>query len=321
MNLVGRNFGGGRARCTQASDPAQASRACSTHAARAAAVVGRAAAAAGCWRTEEPPHHCSACSAAVCRGRASLASSRSLAGETIATFVRLGALCSEQNYTALRHDRDWEIATAACGRMDAPQRRGTSGQRPLASPAVPSRRPPSARRCAQAQRQARAPPPVAVATACELQDPRKGSGRRLRSPRPLRGSPSPSASPTRRVEGIGRATLTEAPAVASRTASSVRLNLPWVYTIALAVVTVAGKAGDALAPALLGSQPLLLLALNANDVHLALTSTTVPVVAWTVVGMIRRLAEDPVRLFTTLARLHASVLQLKMRADACRYSS
>ena len=314
MNSVGRNF---------AADAAAPAGRCSSLHCLLAARAGRPCCCCS-WvladRGSHPITAVRAAGAAACRGRASLASSRSLAGEAIATFVRLGALCSEQNYTALRHDRDWEIATAVCGRMGAPQRRGTSERRPFASPAVPSRRPPSARRCAQAQRQARAPP-VAVATARELQDPRKGSGRRLRSPRPLRGSPSPSASPTRRVEGIGRATLTEAPAVASRTASSVRLSLPWVYTIALAVVTVAGKAGDALAPALLGSRPLLLLALNANDVHLALTSTTVPVVAWTVVGMIRRLAEDPVRLFTTLARLRASVLQLKMRADACRYSS
>ena len=140
---------------------------------------------------------------------------------------------------------------------------------------------------------------MAAATEYELQHPhnwvRKGSGRRPRPAKPRRGSPSPSAASARRFEGAGSATLLETPPVESQNASSVSLNLPWAYTIALAVVTVAGKAGDALAPALLGSQPLLLLALNANDVHLALTSTTVPVVAWTFVGMARRLAEDPVR--------------------------
>ena len=76
--------------------------------------------------------------------------------------------------------------------------------------------------------------------------------------------------------------------------NGVSLSLPWIYTAALAAVTIAGKAGDALGPRLLGSQPILLLALNANDLHLALTSTTVPLVPWIVVGMTRRLVEDPV---------------------------
>lgn len=72
------------------------------------------------------------------------------------------------------------------------------------------------------------------------------------------------------------------------------LKLPLYFTVAIVVLTVAGKAGDALAPTLLVDAPTLLLVLNANDLHLALTANIVPRVPWMVVGMLRRLAEDPV---------------------------
>ena len=148
-----------------------------------------------------------------------------------------------------------------------------------------------------------------AATEQELHDPhkwvRKGSGRRLRSPKQLRRmAASPSASPTRTVSlknaSTSGATRTHIETTTTTTPldiSTENLSLPLVYSVALAVVTIAGKAGDALGPALVSSHPLLLLALNANDMHLALTSTTVPLVAWSLVGMVRRLAEDPVRRF------------------------
>ena len=44
---------------------------------------------------------------------------------------------------------------------------------------------------------------------------------------------------------------------------------------------------------LLNSRPLLLLALNANDLHCALTTVSVPVVSWFIVASLRRIAEDP----------------------------
>jgi len=72
------------------------------------------------------------------------------------------------------------------------------------------------------------------------------------------------------------------------------LTLPLYFTAAIVALTVAGKAGDALAPGMVVSAPTLLLALNANDLHLALTANLVPRVPWMVVGMLRRLAEDPV---------------------------
>jgi hypothetical protein len=72
------------------------------------------------------------------------------------------------------------------------------------------------------------------------------------------------------------------------------MQLPLCFTAAIVGLTVAGKAGDALAPSLVGDAPLLLLALNSNDLHLALTAVSVPLIPWVLVGMLRRLAEDPV---------------------------
>ena len=72
------------------------------------------------------------------------------------------------------------------------------------------------------------------------------------------------------------------------------------------VLTLLGKLGDAAGPALVNSQPLLLLAFNANDLHCVLTSSTAALGttsapsrwAWFLVAFVRRLAEDP--LFFTL---------------------
>jgi membrane protein YqaA with SNARE-associated domain len=44
---------------------------------------------------------------------------------------------------------------------------------------------------------------------------------------------------------------------------------------------------------LLNSRPVLLLALNANDLHCALTTVSVPVLPWFVLATLRRIAEDP----------------------------
>jgi hypothetical protein len=62
----------------------------------------------------------------------------------------------------------------------------------------------------------------------------------------------------------------------------------------LVLVNLASKCGDALAPQLLDTSPLLLVALNANDLHLALTAGAgVPWHWWCAVGVARRLVEDP----------------------------
>ena len=68
-----------------------------------------------------------------------------------------------------------------------------------------------------------------------------------------------------------------------------------LLVLALPLVAVFSTAalGNALAPSLLDRHPLGLLALNATTRHLVLTSTTVAVVPWVLVGLARRLLEDP----------------------------
>ena len=61
----------------------------------------------------------------------------------------------------------------------------------------------------------------------------------------------------------------------------------------LAVIATSAVVGNALAPTLLVRHPLLLLALNATTRHLVLTSTSIDVVPYVVVGLGRRLLEDP----------------------------
>ena len=71
-----------------------------------------------------------------------------------------------------------------------------------------------------------------------------------------------------------------------------------VCAVLLLLVTVASKCGDALAPSLVDTSPLLLIALSANDLHLALTAAghevaPVRLVPYLIVGIARRLLEDP----------------------------
>ena len=66
-----------------------------------------------------------------------------------------------------------------------------------------------------------------------------------------------------------------------------------LVSIALAAIATSAVMGNALAPTLLVSHPLLLLALNATTRHLVLTSTSVDLVPYLVVGLGRRLLEDP----------------------------
>lgn len=66
-----------------------------------------------------------------------------------------------------------------------------------------------------------------------------------------------------------------------------------VVSIGLAVVATAAVTGNALAPTLVVSHPLLLLALNTTTRHLVLTATSIDFVPYLVVGLGRRLLEDP----------------------------
>lgn len=68
---------------------------------------------------------------------------------------------------------------------------------------------------------------------------------------------------------------------------------PFLVGACLAVVATSAVVGNALAPSLLVRHPLLLLALNATTRHLVLTSTSIDLVPYVVVGLGRRLLEDP----------------------------
>jgi membrane protein DedA with SNARE-associated domain len=64
-------------------------------------------------------------------------------------------------------------------------------------------------------------------------------------------------------------------------------------SIPLGVIAAAAVVGNALAPTLVVNHPLLLLALNTTTRHLVLTSTNVDFVPYLLVGLGRRLLEDP----------------------------
>lgn len=58
-----------------------------------------------------------------------------------------------------------------------------------------------------------------------------------------------------------------------------------------------GKVGDMIAPSLLSTRPLLLLMMNANDMHLAFTATSTHIVPYFFVAGLRRCMEDPIFFF------------------------
>ena len=66
-----------------------------------------------------------------------------------------------------------------------------------------------------------------------------------------------------------------------------------MVSVPLALIAGSAIAGNLLAPSLLPTHPLLLLALNATTRHLVLTSTSIDIVPYLLVGVGRRLLEDP----------------------------
>mmetsp|Transcript_35820 Transcript_35820/g.78206 ORF Transcript_35820/g.78206 Transcript_35820/m.78206 type:complete len:212 (+) Transcript_35820:150-785(+) len=82
--------------------------------------------------------------------------------------------------------------------------------------------------------------------------------------------------------------------------------LPIVFAVALLALNIAGKCGELFAPSLVNEHPLILILLNANNVHLALTATSIPEFQYYIVGGLRRFVEDSVyfsfgRVFGELA--------------------
>jgi len=70
-----------------------------------------------------------------------------------------------------------------------------------------------------------------------------------------------------------------------------------VYATLIVMVHLVGKVGDMIAPSLLSTRPLLLLMMNANDMHLAFTATSTHIVPYFFVAGLRRCMEDPIFFF------------------------
>eukprot|EP01065_Artemidia_motanka_P024887 TRINITY_DN29822_c0_g1_i1.p1 TRINITY_DN29822_c0_g1~~TRINITY_DN29822_c0_g1_i1.p1 ORF type:complete len:209 (+),score=50.31 TRINITY_DN29822_c0_g1_i1:46-672(+) len=68
---------------------------------------------------------------------------------------------------------------------------------------------------------------------------------------------------------------------------------PFSVAVAVGVVAAIGKIGDCSGPLLAAEHPAVLLALNANDLHCALTVPALSAALWFAVATVRRLSEDP----------------------------
>ena len=77
--------------------------------------------------------------------------------------------------------------------------------------------------------------------------------------------------------------------------------------VALVLVNLAGKCGDAFTPVLVSGYPLTLLALNANDVHMACTAGHTSLVPFVLVAFVRRLMEDPLYFYLGRFRFASAV--------------
>ena len=68
-----------------------------------------------------------------------------------------------------------------------------------------------------------------------------------------------------------------------------RSTMVWI----ILTVTIVSKIGDGIGLGLIESYPSFVLVLNANDIHCALTTTTLSIVPWFILATIRRMIEDP----------------------------
>lgn len=100
-----------------------------------------------------------------------------------------------------------------------------------------------------------------------------------------------------------------------------RRGTPGLPALAIPLVVVFGAAalGNALAPALVDDHPAVLLGLNATTRHLLLTSTSLAVVPWAIIGLARRLVEDPFLYF--IGRWHgdAAIAWVDRKAGGGRW--
>jgi len=92
-------------------------------------------------------------------------------------------------------------------------------------------------------------------------------------------------------------------------------QLAW-FAVPLAVLTIAGWVGDALAPSLLNDTPLLLIALIPRLRYLVLTAPLVDPVPWATVAMVRLLVADPIFYVFGARYGDASIRWLEHKAGA-----
>ena len=100
----------------------------------------------------------------------------------------------------------------------------------------------------------------------------------------------------------------------------------WFLTYSIVTLQAVSKVGDAFGPALATTRPLLLLALNSNDLHVALTSALIPTkemsgYAWFLVALARRLLEDPLFFSFGWAYREDALRFLKEKAPRVAVSS
>jgi len=72
---------------------------------------------------------------------------------------------------------------------------------------------------------------------------------------------------------------------------------PWLLIGLIVAFNVIGKIGDAVGPAMVGSNPIALLFLNASNTHCILTTTTVSFLPWLIIAVGRRFCEDPLYFY------------------------
>ena len=100
----------------------------------------------------------------------------------------------------------------------------------------------------------------------------------------------------------------------------------WFLTYSIVTLQAVSKVGDAFGPALATTRPLLLLAVNSNDLHVALTSALIPTkemsgYAWFLVALARRLLEDPLFFSFGWAYREDALRFLKEKAPRVAVSS
>ncbi|KAJ1456303.1 hypothetical protein M885DRAFT_517773 [Pelagophyceae sp. CCMP2097] len=93
--------------------------------------------------------------------------------------------------------------------------------------------------------------------------------------------------------------------------------IPWALGAAVAAIEVVGKAGDVFGSTLSQSRPLLLLSLNANDLHCVLTAGGADFAPWLAVAALRRLSEDPLFYWLGYKYRDAGILRW-LGVDAAR---